>query len=224
LFAAANGGTPGYTIYWDNSWVGVGPHTDTLMFTTTYNIFAVDTNGCQSPTVALTVVVNPPISITAPNVTICDGATALVSATATGGNGGPYTYTWSNGPTGSSQVVSPPAAVSPVDYIVTVSDGCSMNMTDTVTVTVNPTPVAFLTANDTSGCEDLFVSFTGLSNIGQTYIWDFGDGSNTVTGTNPSHTYTSPGVFDVTLTVITAQGCSTVVYNCTPGTCGKLHS
>ena len=39
-----------------------------------------------------------------------------------------------------------------------------------------------------------------VSNASAVYTWDFGDG-NTVTGQNPEYTYTSAGIFDVTLTV-----------------------
>jgi len=52
-----------------------------------------------------------------------------------------------------------------------------------------------------SGVYPLTVTFSNLS-IGNydTSLWDFGDGVTT-TATNPTHTYTSRGVFSVTLTV-----------------------
>ena len=41
-------------------------------------------------------------------------------------------------------------------------------------------------------------------------FWDFGDGG-TVSGTNPSHTYTNAGTFSVSLTIFTVNGATTLV-------------
>ena len=55
------------------------------------------------------------------------------------------------------------------------------------------------------------VSFNGSASTGSitSWSWDFGDEATDTTGPNPSHTYTSPGTFIVTLTVKDAQGSST---------------
>jgi PKD repeat protein len=42
-----------------------------------------------------------------------------------------------------------------------------------------------------------------------TWEWDFGDG-NTSDEPNPIHTYTEPGNYDVTLTIVTEDGCTSV--------------
>ena len=57
--------------------------------------------------------------------------------------------------------------------------------------------------------DDLTVQFLDLS-VGNNIVdwnWDFGDG-NTSTGFWPIHTYDAEGVYDVTLTITTADGCS----------------
>jgi serine protease len=41
-----------------------------------------------------------------------------------------------------------------------------------------------------------------------TLTWDYGDGNGAVNVTNPSHTYTAPGVYTVTLTASDNKGCS----------------
>lgn len=54
-------------------------------------------------------------------------------------------------------------------------------------------------ANLTTFCSTpATVNFSNLSTNANTYSWDFGDG-NTSTGTNPAHTYTTPGTYAVQL-------------------------
>ncbi len=50
------------------------------------------------------------------------------------------------------------------------------------------------------------VNFTNASTGASTYAWSFGDG-NTSTDLNPSHTYTQPGTYLVTLSAKAAGGC-----------------
>ena len=76
------------------------------------------------------------------------------------------------------------------------------------TVTVLAKPRANFTALNTTSCKAPHtVSFTNLSSGGTGYSWDFGDG-NTSTVRNPTHTYTTTGIFTVTLIVTNANGCS----------------
>lgn len=63
----------------------------------------------------------------------------------------------------------------------------------------NSLPIAQFTANDSSFCDSGTVNFNNLSVDGDTFIWDFGDG-NTSTDSLSSHTYTSPGLYTVSLT------------------------
>jgi len=41
-----------------------------------------------------------------------------------------------------------------------------------------------------------------------TYTWNFGDGSPTVVGPSPSHTYTAVGSYNVSCTILTSSGCT----------------
>ena len=59
------------------------------------------------------------------------------------------------------------------------------------------------------------VSFTNLSEFGDSYIWDFGDGDSS-TLENPYHIYNEPGVFNVTLTVINDCGANTFLRKVVP--------
>lgn len=215
IYGAGYGGTAPYSYVWAPSSLPntAGPHTVNPVVTTTYTVYVTDINGCLSPTATTTVFVHPPMNVTATDVTVCDGSNVVISANATGGNGGPYTYTWSNAVTGQSQTVSPTINQTPMNYVVTASDGCSPPVIDTATVIVFPQAVSFMSVVDTAGCEDFSVVFTALSNIGTSYVWNFGDGSATQSGTPVTHVYTTPGSYTVSLTTTTAQGCTSTITN-----------
>ncbi len=72
-------------------------------------------------------------------------------------------------------------------------------------------PLADFGAAPTEGSTPLPVAFTDLSSNGPTFwLWSFGDGG-IATEQSPSHTYTAPGVYDVTLVASNADGSSTRV-------------
>jgi PKD repeat protein len=94
-------------------------------------------------------------------------------------------------------------------YNVTCSNGVCLDDTATGNVTVLEAPTAAFSANVTSGCAPLTVLFTDLSTGSPTsWNWAFGDGG-TSTDQNPSHTYNTPGAYNVTLTVSNACGSDT---------------
>lgn len=58
---------------------------------------------------------------------------------------------------------------------------------------------AIASANNVSGCGPLTVQFQNTSSNATSFVWDFGDGSPTDTATNPTHIFTTPGVYNVML-------------------------
>ena len=77
-----------------------------------------------------------------------------------------------------------------------------------IVVTASPvTPIAAFTASPMSGPAPLTVYFADQSTGNPTgWLWDFGDGSPASLEQNPSHTYTSPGTYNVRLAVANSAG------------------
>lgn len=173
----------------------------------------VTTSGGFKDSSATYVQVNPlpAISIIGDSA-FCEGqATTL---TASGGT----TYLWNTNETNSAINVIPSINTN-YKVVVTNSFGCKDSLTKSVTV--YPKPEADFT--HMNKCNGTAVPFTDISNIASpgvmnNWAWTFGDNSSG-TGNAPTHLYTSPGTFSVTLIVSTTNSCSdtishqTVVYN-----------
>ena len=75
-----------------------------------------------------------------------------------------------------------------------------------------PTPTADFSALPTSGTPPLPVSFKNLpSGEYDSCSWNFGDGTISAGCEDQSHTYTNPGIFDVSLTVSGSDGEDTMI-------------
>lgn len=89
--------------------------------------------------------------------------------------------------------------------------GCDDTETKNNFITVNTSPTGSFIANKHDTCSVPFtVDFTSTASAGSTYSWNFGDG-NTSTLQHPTHTYTSFGNFNVSLTVTSVNNCSSVI-------------
>ncbi|MFN5346813.1 MAG: PKD domain-containing protein, partial [Bacteroidota bacterium] len=213
LSLLVSGGNPSYSYLWSNlqttSSINVSPSA-----TTNYSVVVTDANGCTASLNNLLVNVHPPLqlNLTANNDTICVGQSSNLSALASGGNGGPYAYSWNNGLSSSSQNVTPTQTSS---YIVSVSDGCTTpNAQQAINVVVNPIPSPSFTPGNIQGCSPVSAVFnmTSASGPGNSYLWNFGDNTSS-TAINPSHQYATAGSFNVTLTITNQYGCSASITN-----------
>ncbi|MBI3512381.1 MAG: gliding motility-associated C-terminal domain-containing protein [Bacteroidetes bacterium] len=203
MTAAASGGTPGYNYSWSPNGPTVSPSV-----TTTYTVVATDANGCQSSPQQITVQVYPAVTAAiSGNQVVCNNTTANLTASAAGGIGGPYTYTWQPGNLNGISIQVHP--VSTITYTVTVSDGCSPSATATFTITVPPAPVASFSYNDTAGCGQVCADFINTTPNLQSSLWLYGDG-NTSTVNNPTHCFLS-GTWPVTLISTDNNGCRDTV-------------
>jgi len=148
---------------------------------------------------------------------ICEGASATLTVT------GSAPYLWSNGATGSSIIVLPPATTT---YTVK-----ACNLTASKTITVNPVHSCSITAIPSNNvytggvATNLYLGYgpqqltlqvnAPAAGAPYTYSWT-GNGLNNLNSNNPIFTATTAGSFTFTVTVTNQFGC---VSNCSITVC-----
>lgn len=182
-----------YEVYW------LTPGTKTISLTVTES-------GCSSSTTLMNVNINPELSLITPkNENICKGQSATLIASASGGNGGPYTFAWYNKSAligyGNNITVDP---VETTTYTIKLMDNCTpQNAVDSVTVFI----ASEVRADFDYSIEGKFVNFSNKSTNYISSLWNFGWENNISTDENPSYTYTDSGGYDVKLVVQNSIGC-----------------
>jgi gliding motility-associated-like protein len=170
---------------------------------TTYSVTGTDLHGCTGTaqvTVYTVDFIYVELSITPDE--ICAGDSALLIVT--GGEDYVWNYDFGN----QSQIwVSPNISTT---YSVFSSNNFGCTGSAEISLLVNSIPNALFQFNPHQGCSPLYVSYTNLSDEG-TYFWNFGDG-NTSVYQHPSHLYSVPGTYQVTLTV-TKSDCTNTYYH-----------
>ena len=127
--------------------------------------------------------------------------------------GNPTSWSWTFGDGGTSTEKEPGYTYdNPGKYTVSLTatnQFGSDTETKTDYITALPAPAADFVADATSGYAPLIVQFTDNSTGNPTsWQWDFGDEGSSVEP-NPSHTYTSPGTYTVSLTATNDCGSDT---------------
>ena len=177
-----------------------------------YNItlFATNSQGCQSSLTSpgYVHVFNPPVvSFTAATTYFCNPpGTDVFTPTIVGTPG--YTYSWTFGDGGTSGASNPTNTYTAtgsysVGLIVTDGNGCKDTVNRYNYVNVSNLIAAFNSA--ATACVNSWVMFHNTSSAFTSCTWTFGDGG-TSTLDSPSHFYTVPGTYTVTL-VISAGPC-----------------
>lgn len=222
IYAAGGGGTPAYTYSWTPSTLtGGGPHALTPTVSTSYMVSLTDNNGCSTSPQIINISVKPQLLASGFSVTKCHNDQVTLTPNITSpGNGGPYTYNWSNGSTGSSAVVTANYPTTPNIYTVTINDGCTIpGATAEFTVNVNPLPVGTFTSDVKKGCAPLTVNYTGISTSTlDVFTWAFGGGNGgggTATGNPITWYYPEAGYYHVSMSIVNQYGCKldTMVQN-----------
>lgn len=123
-------------------------------------------------------------------------------------------WTWNYGDGTASVLTAPPfthayANGGSYNVSLTVKDasGCSSTISKPNHLIIS-TPVAAFKTADTLSCPGSGVVFSSQSTgPNLTYAWDFGDGQ-TSTAANPTHAYTSEGIYTIKLRITDRYGCS----------------
>ncbi|MBK9255211.1 MAG: carboxypeptidase regulatory-like domain-containing protein [Saprospiraceae bacterium] len=205
ITANATGGTSPYTYAWNNGLGSGASKTVNPGSNTTYIVTVTDSKGCTA-TDDIVITVGSNINLTANGATICLGAVAQISASASQGSS-PYIYYWSDGlGTGATKNVSPSATKT---YTVTVEDNNGCTKTATATVTVRPLPSVQTSSNQVCAGSTLNISSTPSGGTpGYTYSWT-GPNSFTASTQNvsrPNATIAMSGLYNVTVT--DTNGCT----------------
>lgn len=134
LTAIAYGGNAPYNYVWSN---GAITSTIDVVPTVTTDYIVTITDACFSGSVqdTITVTVEPyttPSVLVTDTTVICPGDLVNLTSVLQGGND-PFSYSWSDGSSGSSNSISP---MSSVDLTLTVTDDCGNDAADVATVTV----------------------------------------------------------------------------------------
>lgn len=168
ISASASGGTGNLSYLWSNG----ATSSSTNVYSGTYIITVTDALGCigtnsvsvQASNSALVSSVNqPPV--------LCNGASTTLSVSATGGFGG-YSYSWSNGSTANSIVVSAG------NYCATVTDGGGCISSSCVSVIQN-TPLIITIPAPQTICNGAATTVNAFVSGGQQpYTYSWSNGSN----------------------------------------------
>lgn len=185
--------------------------------TTTYTLVVTDANGCESAPKFITVEVLPPLDLqvirplASPDTGICPYDFTVIDLLATGGDGN-YTYFLEPDNINPVQLPMSVQPASTTTYTFTVEDGCTTPPANAAsTITVFQLPVVDFAGDLLEGCDPHTTVFTDLTTPEpDAWSWNFGDANsqaNASTYQNPSHVFSGPGLFDVSLEVTTADGC-----------------
>jgi gliding motility-associated-like protein len=137
---------------------------------------------------------------------------APINFSPSGENGNMVTYFWEFGDGNTSDLKTPSytySAEGVYSVCLTMTDirGCDKTICKDNIVNIS-NPVAYYTGDPLEAtCPPLLTNFENQSTNAFTYIWDFGDNSGKSTSKSPSHVYTSPGRFDVTLIATSTPSC-----------------
>ncbi len=186
--------TPGGTL------LGTGTTFLSPYLTTTTNYYATNTlNGVESSATMGTVTINPLPVISVNSPIICTSTT--VDLTASGGD----SYIWSTGETGTLTSVTP---TSNTTYSITATSVFGCTSSATTSVTIDPSPIATITANGTTTfCENDSVKLTASN--GLSYLWSNGETSQSIfvnsTGNYSATIYYGSSCSSVSNTIATTE-------------------
>ncbi|OQP65696.1 PKD domain-containing protein [Niastella populi] len=192
-----------------------GIYIDEKSYTVTLTVR--DGSQTASRTATVTVHPKPVVDFSAPVVKGCNPVNTTFTTTVQPGSGGITSYHWDLGDGSTRQSASPSIShnytqVQKASVILTATNnfGCYSTVSKKDYITILPALTANFTADKNMVCRAGDpVQFTNTSTGPGTlsYAWNFSNG-NTSTQQNPQHVYNTKGVYSVSLTVNSSEGCA----------------
>ncbi|NNE55836.1 MAG: hypothetical protein HKN32_07445, partial [Flavobacteriales bacterium] len=179
--------------------------------------YATDANGCNSDTLSMTVLNDPPLQVfgqPSEETEICQFECIDMSVGAVGGNGN-YSYSWfevdpfGDVPLGTTNVQSE-CPMEDTSYYIWVDDGCQYPAVDSIFIVVNETPDAEIQTEVIGGCYPFTVTIENNTDpdLVASCIWDLNNGDIIADCGDLEYTYLEEGEYWPTLTVTSEEGCS----------------
>lgn len=209
----------------DSAPIGITQNTShTYASAGTWNVKLVTTSdhGCKDSITHDVSVFALPTANAGSSQFVCEGESLTlagsIGGTATSGKWTGGTGTFAPNDSTLNAVYTPSAAEYAADSValaLTTNDPigpCSPSLSN-VTFHFYKKPVINFAAVTPQGCPIHCTDFTNSSTVETgstitTWDWSFGDGSENATSQTPSHCYTNPGYYDITLTATTNHSCS----------------
>ncbi len=180
----------------------------------TYTIAQFVSDGCSADTAFTTVTVHPsPVAAFAHTGSVCQGNAVIFTNNSSSNGLNIVGYNWDFGDGNSTFLPSPThyytsPGIYTVKLEVQTASGCTDSAFGTVTIYDDP-EMGFVVHNTCFNRQPVAftdTSFVRFGNLVGTQ-WKFGDG-NTSVAANPTHSYSAPGIYTVTLIHTSSYGCS----------------
>jgi gliding motility-associated-like protein len=169
-----------------------------------------DNKGCSDKIVKTnSVVISKPVASFYSNDTLtCSGQPIQFNDLSSGPG---LTYAWDFGDGASSNMANPvhqynKQGIYSVSLTITDMYGCTSTVQKLNYINVSNPKAAFLMSDSVSTCPPLVVTFTNTSVNAIDHTWDFGDGTTSQLK-DPTHFYSTPGIFTVVLRITGPGGC-----------------
>jgi gliding motility-associated-like protein len=178
----------------------------------TYTVTVTDLNNCTATATTIVLIQPNPLVNANTNAPLCTGINVQLNAS------GADTYNWV-GPLGFSDpsqnaiLINPTPAMNGT-YTVTGTNLTGCTNSNTIQVTIFPSPTASFSGNNLLGCAPVCTDFTDLSTvIGSTITnWQWTvEGQNPSSLQNPTFCFNNPGLFDASLVVTSTDGCTSTI-------------
>jgi len=210
ITTTANGGTAPLSFSWSPG--GQTTTSLTSLCTGTYSIKVTDLNGCTVTPATFTIASNPSLTVvfTSTSPTGCNLLNGIISATASGGSGAPYQFTWT--PPSTSVVAGPVTTASSLGagtYTLLVMDGagCTNSFVTSLSNPAGPTVNVTSSSVTCFGANNGSATAIALGTGPFSFTWSLATASSVI-GATTTATGMTTGTYNINVTDI-STGCIT---------------